>query len=97
MSDITDRKLVEEERFQMERRLLHAQKLESLELLAGGIAHDFNNLLTAILGNLDIPAMLELPANSICVHGSSRPSKLRTALLNLPARCWRIPEKVRLS
>jgi two-component system, cell cycle sensor histidine kinase and response regulator CckA len=58
--DITDRKKSEEDRIDLERQLLHSQKLESLGILSGGIAHDFNNLLQAVLGNLDL-ALMRLP------------------------------------
>ena len=42
------------ERKQLELRLLHSQKLESLGLLAGAIAHDFNNMLAAMMGNASL-------------------------------------------
>ena len=54
--DITDRKKAEKERIDMERRFQHAQKLESLGVMAGGIAHDFNNLMTGVLGNAQLLA-----------------------------------------
>ncbi len=65
IQDITVRKNMEEERVNMERQLLHTQKLESLGVLAGGIAHDFNNILAAIIGNADLALMrlsLQSPA-----------------------------------
>jgi PAS domain S-box-containing protein len=52
--DITDRKQAEVERLELERRILSAQKLEGLGILAGGIAHNFNNFLTVILGYADL-------------------------------------------
>jgi two-component system, cell cycle sensor histidine kinase and response regulator CckA len=59
-TDITERKAAEEQKLALERKLLEAQKLESLGVLAGGIAHDFNNILTSILGNTTLAAM-DLP------------------------------------
>ncbi|HTY59836.1 MAG TPA: PAS domain S-box protein [Bacteroidota bacterium] len=59
--DITERTRVEAKRLDLERQLLHSQKLESLGVLAGGIAHDFNNLLTAMIGNLEL-ALNRFPA-----------------------------------
>jgi PAS domain S-box-containing protein len=61
--DISERARAEEARLALERQLLHAQKLESLGVLAGGVAHDFNNLLMAVLGNMDL-ALAKLPAES---------------------------------
>ncbi|MBU5614782.1 ATP-binding protein [Geomonas azotofigens] len=55
--DVTERKRMEEEQQQLEKQLLHAQKLESLGVLAGGIAHDFNNILMAIMGNAELALM----------------------------------------
>ncbi|HPO17194.1 MAG TPA: PAS domain S-box protein [Candidatus Hydrogenedentes bacterium] len=63
LEDITDRKRAEEERINLERQIQHAQKLESLGVLAGGIAHDFNNLLASIMGNADL-ALMELPQDT---------------------------------
>jgi signal transduction histidine kinase/integral membrane sensor domain MASE1/CheY-like chemotaxis protein len=60
--DITERTRAESERLRIERRLLEAQKLESLGVMSGGIAHDFNNLLTGILGNASLLAS-RLPAD----------------------------------
>jgi PAS domain S-box-containing protein len=61
--DLTERKRAEEERRAFERRLQHAQKLESLGVLAGGVAHDFNNLLMGILGNAGLALMEVGPVN----------------------------------
>ncbi|HEX03939.1 MAG TPA: response regulator, partial [Bacteroidetes bacterium] len=52
--EITIQKKTEKESKALESQMQHAQKLESLGVLAGGIAHDFNNLLVGILGNANL-------------------------------------------
>jgi len=58
--EIEQRKKAEAEQEQLREQMLHAQKLESLGVLAGGIAHDFNNLLTGVMGNASL-ALQYLP------------------------------------
>lgn len=79
-TDITELRRAEEERRRLEAQVLHAQKLESLGVLAGGIAHDFNNLLAAILGNIDL-GLADIDDNSParpCLEEAQRAS-LRAA------------------
>jgi PAS domain S-box-containing protein len=61
--DITDRVRAEEEKLELERRLLHAQKLESIGILAGGIAHDFNNILAGIMGYTELLRLAISPSD----------------------------------
>jgi len=53
-TDLTDVKRAQEAHQHLEAQVQHAQKLESLGLMAGGIAHDFNNILTSLLGNTEL-------------------------------------------
>lgn len=52
--DVTQRRKLEQEKEDWDRRMAHVQRLEAVGRLAGGIAHDFNNYLHAIQGHLDI-------------------------------------------
>jgi len=62
-TDVTERVRNQREQEKLQSQLYHAQKLESLGVLAGGIAHDFNNILMAILGHCEL-ALRRLPVES---------------------------------
>ncbi len=83
MRDISPLRQAEAERIEGERKMLQAQKLESLGVLAGGIAHDFNNLLTVMLGNASL-ARLDLPEES-SIHASL--SQIETAATSAAELC----------
>lgn len=101
--DITQFKEAEEERLQMELRMQHTQKLESLGLLSGGIAHDFNNFLMGILGHtgLALPSMSpESPAYSSVKQIESvalRAAELTNQMLAYSGKAKRVVEAFDLS
>ncbi|MBI3789463.1 MAG: response regulator [Gemmatimonadetes bacterium] len=63
VEDITADVAAREQAARFEAEVRHAQKLESLGVLAGGIAHDFNNLLVGVLTNAGL-ALDALPTAS---------------------------------
>ncbi|MFQ5632065.1 MAG: PAS domain S-box protein, partial [bacterium] len=84
LRDVTERKRAQEEHRRLEAQIQHAQKLESLGVLAGGIAHDFNNLLTGILGNASLALMDIAPASPTheCLEDIEKAAKRAADLCN---------------
>jgi len=89
------------ERRALEEQLLHAQRLETVGLLAGGVAHDFNNLLTAIGGNAELlvadpsPETRELAREIL--DAQRRGTALTRQLLAFARRDVRRPERLDLA
>ncbi len=81
-TDITSYVTVQAEHDELQRRLLEAQKSESLMAMAAGVAHDFNNILQAINGHADL-LLEQLPEDSPFISdlSSIRSSVLRAKSL----------------
>lgn len=101
--DVHERVQAQAERQDMERRMLHVQKLESLGVLAGGMAHDFNNILMAVLGHADL-ALAKLPTHApardhleAIVTASRQASDLSRQMLAYSGRGRFIIEPIQLS
>lgn len=74
LNDISERKRAEARIAQVDVRLRHLQKAESLERMAGSIAHHFNNKLQVVIGNLEL-------ASSDPDRGAGSDEFLRAAML----------------
>jgi PAS domain S-box-containing protein len=100
-TEVTARKRAEEEQLRLESQLRHAQKLESLGVLAGGIAHDFNNILAAILGFADLARGSGSPdvdeSLEHIVTAAQRAAELTTQMLAYAGRATFRMERVDLN
>jgi len=62
-NDVTDLKLAEKERRELEFRLQRAQKMEAIGTLAGGVAHDLNNILAGLVSYPEL-LLMQIPEDS---------------------------------
>jgi two-component system cell cycle sensor histidine kinase/response regulator CckA len=101
--DITEQKKAEQERRELEEKLLQSEKLEAIGTLAGGVAHDLNNILSAIINYPEL-LLMDLPGDSpyrqsiMAVQGAGeRAAAIVTDLLTLARRGPMVEEVVCLN
>ncbi len=92
MRDLTERRVADAARINLEVQLRQSQKMEAVGKLAGGIAHDFNNLLTVIQGQALLLESGLLPpddrpaAVDAIVQASGKAAELTRQLLTFSRR-----------
>jgi two-component system, cell cycle sensor histidine kinase and response regulator CckA len=69
--DVTERVRAEQQEAALQRQMQHAQRLESLGMMAGSVAHDFNNVLTAIQGSAELALVDNGDAQAVTEHLNS--------------------------
>jgi len=93
--DITERKQAQE-------KLFHAQKMDSIGILAGGVAHDFNNMLAGIMGFAGVLKAKESDPRKIfaldgIIQAASRAAELTKKLLGFARKGKHLVQAVNLN
>jgi PAS domain S-box-containing protein len=103
VSDITERKLEEEKRANVETQYRQLQKAEGLGRMAGAIAHHFNNHLAAVMGNLEL-AIGDLPRGTgsderltDALHAAREAAEVSKLMLTYLGQAQARPEPLDLS
>jgi signal transduction histidine kinase/ActR/RegA family two-component response regulator len=93
LGDVASATILAGEHRELEARLRHAERLESVGRLAGGLAHDFNNLLTAIDASAELALTLARSRELVEVElleeitaGTQRASRMTRQLLTFARR-----------
>jgi two-component system cell cycle sensor histidine kinase/response regulator CckA len=73
-SDISELKKAEREKQQLREKLIRAQRMESIGVLAGGVAHDLNNILGPLVAYPEL-IINQLPTESPIINQISRIEK----------------------
>lgn len=73
-TDISELKKAEREKQELKEKLIRAQRMESIGVLAGGVAHDLNNILGPLVGYPEL-IINQLPPESRVVKQVSRIQK----------------------
>jgi signal transduction histidine kinase len=82
-----ERRRLSEERLALERRLLQAQKHESLGRMAAAITHWLNNILTVVVGEMEMAsARVHEPERALASIGRARAAALRAVDLSQKVR-----------
>jgi len=70
-SEMREREVSEQKRLDLERRLLHRERIATIGTLAGGVAHEFNNIMTPILLYSQV-ALADTPGDSALARDLTR-------------------------
>jgi PAS domain S-box-containing protein len=91
-SDVTNRRETERRERELTERLQHAERMESLGLLAGGVAHDLNNILGPMVA---LPSIIREDLESMLPGGTESSDRIMSDLTVLESSALKATDVIR--